>query len=227
MQKPERYSIHDALSGLRRQPGDGSDESAAPGFPPEFLDRDSSDLTEAQLPLWDKLLRAAGSVKAADPANDIARSEPAQGAVMHGRTGAGKTMMATMIAHFCAATVGMRPAYINAQDMACNLRGLHGHRLVERVEYQALADPLGYPLLLIDDFGAHTGNAEASELAAWMLYTRARPGCFTLLTLNKNVTEFLDALGDERLESRLRRYAWISFEGLPDYRMTPPRKEPA
>jgi DNA replication protein DnaC len=141
------------------------------------------------------------------------------GLVLIGPTGRGKSAAAAFVARYAQQYHNQRPSFVSGMRLRDHLRGLPSEqRIMNYQDYLELVDPAAWPVCVLNDVGREKGRPEAEELVRSAIDWRSEWPVFTVITANSTPTDLLNHLGGDREESRIARYTWIDFTGLPDYR---------
>lgn len=137
-------------------------------------------------------------------------------AILCGRTGTGKTMLASVLVNEInarAAETGVIAGYVTAREIIDRVRG-QWNGGDERVVYDALLVP---DLLVIDELGERAGTDNALEIISRVVDDRYQRNLPTIAVSNHSIQRLNDLVG-ERVVSRLRHHAAVIEMNWDDWR---------
>jgi DNA replication protein DnaC len=145
------------------------------------------------------------------------------GVILAGRTGQGKTALATYLAFYGAYLAGLRSSYVSCQAMLRHLRGSVDSREMQYADYLRKVEPATWQAVTLDDLGAEApapgaSNTEARDAARDVIDICSSACMYLVITTNKTPEELARYLTD-RWASRASELTWVQLGStVPDIR---------
>lgn len=151
-----------------------------------------------------------------------AKQKRSDGIILQGGTGRGKSELAALMLFMLADLHGVDSLYLNARDVAIELKGSYERQDGARSEYQILELAKARDVVCFDDAGGEGNQNEALHVKALvraLIDLCAVSNKLFIMTANLKDEGLAALLGDEREQSRRAPWTRVIFpDAIPDYR---------